>query len=52
MGKKYGQDFLTIRSQFMWASHVRKEGNDIFFRKKIVSDEISTIGLNSNEFQP
>ena len=37
---------MTIRSQPM------EEGSDIIFLKKIVSDEISAIGLTQNGFQP
>ena len=41
-------DFLAIEPQAMWAPHLWEEESDIFLKKIIISDKISTIKLEDN----
>ena len=44
------RDILAIGSHLMWAPYILKEESYIFLRKKIVSSEISAIGLTQMDF--
>ena len=42
--------FLFIGSKLMWAPHLWEERSDSFRRKKIISNEISAVGLTQMNF--